>query len=63
MFLTTVTPSKLRSAASGWQIRDAVALLLLVLVYRVRASSVRRLAVLAATLATAVFAFLRTHAG
>jgi hypothetical protein len=45
----------------GWEIRDAFALLALVIVYRIRLPTLRRFATIVTAVATSATAYMRLH--
>jgi len=59
--LVRPTCGQLRSAAMGWEIRDAIALLALVIVYRTRLPTLRRLLTLVTAIAISATAYIRLH--
>jgi hypothetical protein len=59
--LVRPTSGQLRSAAMGWEVRDAIALLALVIVYRTRLPTLRRLLTAATAVAISAIAYIRLH--
>ncbi len=55
------TYGQLRSAAMGWEIRDAIALLALVIVYRTRLPALRRLLTIVTAVVISAKAYIRLH--
>jgi hypothetical protein len=59
----TVVPTLtgMRSAVSGWQVRDGIAFLALIVVYRFRFTTLRRLILLVAAVISAFATYMTVH--